>query len=330
MTDQFTTEIYYDEDADASNIEDKTVAVLGYGSQGHAHALNLSDSGVDVVVGLPESSASREDARAAGLDVATPREAAARGDIVSVLIPDTVQPAVYADIEDQLEAGDTLQFAHGFNIHYGQIEPPADVDVTMIAPKSPGHLVRRHYERDQGTPGLLAVYQDATGEAKEEALAYAQALGCTQAGVVETTFREEVETDLFGEQAVLCGGVTEMVKAGFETLVEAGYAPEMAYFECLNELKLIVDLMYEGGHMEMWNSVSDTAEYGGLTRGEEVIDREGMAEILEGVQTGEFAREWISENQANRPAYKQYREAEQNHQIEEVGERLRELFAWED
>jgi len=330
MTDEFTTEIYYDEDADASHIEDKTVAVLGYGSQGHAHALNLADSGVDVVVGLRKSSSSREDARAAGLDVATPREAAGRADIVSVLVPDTVQPAVYADIEEQLEAGDTLQFAHGFNIHYGQIEPPAEVDVTMIAPKSPGHLVRRHYERDQGTPGLLAVYQDATGEAKQEALAYAQALGCTQAGVVETTFREEVETDLFGEQAVLCGGVTEMVKAGFETLVEAGYAPEMAYFECLNELKLIVDLMYEGGHMEMWNSVSDTAEYGGLTRGEEVIDREGMAEILEGVQTGEFAREWISENQANRPAYKQYREAEQNHQIEEVGERLRELFAWED
>jgi len=330
MTDEFTTEIYYDEDADASHIEDKTVAVLGYGSQGHAHALNLSDSGVDVVVGLRKSSASREDARAAGLDVATPREAAGRADTVSILVPDTVQPAVYADIEEQLEAGDTLQFAHGFNIHYGQIEPPAGVDVTMIAPKSPGHLVRRHYERDQGTPGLLAVYQDATGEAKDEALAYAQALGCTQAGVVETTFREEVETDLFGEQAVLCGGVTEMVKAGFETLVDAGYSPEMAYFECLNELKLIVDLMYEGGHMEMWNSVSDTAEYGGLTRGEEVIDREGMDAILEGVQTGEFAREWISENQANRPAYKQYRGAEQNHQIEDVGERLRELFAWEE
>ncbi len=330
MTDEFTTEIYYDEDADASHIEDKTVAVLGYGSQGHAHALNLSDSGVDVVVGLRKSSSSREDARAAGLDVATPREAAGRADIVSILVPDTVQPAVYADIEEQLEAGDTLQFAHGFNIHYGQIEPPAEVDVTMIAPKSPGHLVRRHYERDQGTPGLLAVYQDATGEAKEEALAYAQGLGCTQAGVVETTFREEVETDLFGEQAVLCGGVTEMVKAGFETLVEAGYSPEMAYFECLNELKLIVDLMYEGGHMEMWNSVSDTAEYGGLTRGEEVIDRDGMDDILEGVQTGEFAREWINENQANRPAYKQYRGAEQNHQIEDVGERLRELFAWEE
>jgi len=328
--DEFTAEVYYDEDADTTHIEDKTVAVLGYGSQGHAHALNLADSGVDVVVGLRTSSSSREDARAAGLDVATPREAAAQGDIVNLLIPDTVQPAVYADIAEQLETGDTLQFAHGFNIHYGQIEPPANVDVTMVAPKSPGHLVRRHYERGEGTPGLLAVYQDTTGEAKAEALAYARVLGCTRSGVVETTFREEVETDLFGEQAVLCGGVTEMVKAGFETLVDAGYSPEMAYFECLNELKLIVDLMYEGGHMEMWNSVSDTAEYGGLTRGEEVIDREGMQEILEGVQTGEFAREWINENQANRPAYKQYRGAEQSHQIEEVGERLRELFAWEE
>ncbi len=327
---EFTTEIYYDEDADVSYLEDKTVAVLGYGSQGHAHALNLSDSGVDVVVGLHESSSSREDVRAAGLDVATPREATAQAEIVSFLIPDTVQPAVYEDVEDELEAGNTVQFAHGFNIHYGQIEPPDNVDVTMIAPKTPGHLLRRHYEQGQGTPGLLAVYQDATGDAKAEALAYAKQLSCTKAGVIETTFREEVETDLFGEQAVLCGGVTEMVKAGFETLVEAGYSPEMAYFECLNELKLIVDLMYEGGHMEMWNSVSDTAEYGGLTRGEEVIDREGMQEILEGVQTGEFAREWITENQADRPAYKQYREAEQNHQVEQVGERLRDLFAWED
>jgi ketol-acid reductoisomerase len=330
MTDEFTTPIHYDEDADASYVENKTVAVLGYGSQGHAHALNLSDNGVDVVVGLPESSSSREDASAAGLAVATPREAAGRADIVNFLIPDTVQPDVYADVEDQLDEGDTLQFAHGFNIHYGQIEPPEYVDVTMVAPKTPGHLLRRHFERDQGTPGLLAVYQDATGDAKEEALAYAKLLSCTRAGVIETTFREETETDLFGEQAVLCGGVTEMVEAGFETLVEAGYSPEMAYFECLNELKLIVDLMYEGGHMEMWNSVSDTAEYGGLTRGEEVIDRDGMDEILEGVQTGEFAREWISENQANRPAYKQYREAEGNHQIEEVGSRLRELFAWEE
>jgi ketol-acid reductoisomerase len=330
MTDAFDTSVYYDEDADRSQVDDKTVAVLGYGSQGHAHAQNLADSGVDVVVGLRESSSSRDAAREDGLAVATPAAAAADADIVVMLIPDTVQPAVYEAIEGRLEAGDTLQFAHGFNIHYGQIEPPADVDVTMIAPKSPGHLVRRTYERGEGTPGLLAVYQDATGDAHDEALAYAEAIGCTRAGVIETTFREETETDLFGEQAVLCGGVTEMVKAGYETLVDAGYSPEMAYFECLNELKLIVDLMYEGGHMEMWNSVSDTAEYGGLTRGEEVIDREGMQELLEGVQTGEFAREWINENQAGRPAYRQYREAERTHEIEEVGERLRDLFAWDE
>ena len=328
MTDEFTNEIYYDEDADVSNIEDKTVAVLGYGSQGHAHALNLQDSGVDVVVGLRTSSSSREAAEDEGLEVTTPVDAASRGDIVKLLVPDTVQPTVYEQIRDELDAGDTLQFAHGFNIHYGQIEPPADVDVTMVAPKSPGHLVRRNYEKGEGTPGLLAIYQDATGDAKAEGLAYAKAIGCTRAGTIQTTFREETETDLFGEQAVLCGGVTDLVKAGFETLVDAGYSPEMAYFECLNELKLIVDLMYEGGHMEMWNSVSDTAEYGGLTRGEDVIDREGMEEILEGVQNGEFAREWISENQAHRPAYKQYRQAEQDHQIEEVGERLRALFAW--
>jgi ketol-acid reductoisomerase len=329
MTEEFTTTVFDDDDADESYIQDKTVAVLGYGSQGHAHAQNLDDSGVDVVVGLREGSSSREEARADGLDVATPDDAAAQADIVNLLIPDTVQPAVYEAIEPELEEGDTLQFAHGFNIHYGQIEPPEGVDVTMVAPKSPGHLVRRTYKRGEGTPGLLAVYRNASGEAHEEGLAYAQAIGCTRAGVIETTFREETETDLFGEQAVLCGGVTEMVKAGFETLVDAGYSPEMAYFECLNELKLIVDLMYEGGHMEMWNSVSDTAEYGGLTRGEEVINREGMQEILEGVQNGEFAREWISENQAHRPAYKQYRNAEQNHQIEEVGERLRDLFEWQ-
>ena len=330
MTENFDTEIYDDDDADRSHIADKTVAVLGYGSQGHAHAQNLADSGVDVVVGLRKSSSSREAARADGLEVATPAAAAADADIVVMLIPDTVQPAVYEAIEGELEAGDTLQFAHGFNIHYGQIEPPEDVDVTMVAPKSPGHLVRRTYEREEGTPGLLAVYQDATGTAHAEGLAYAQAIGCTRAGVIETTFREETETDLFGEQAVLCGGVTELIRAGYETLVDAGYSPEMAYFECLNELKLIVDLMYEGGHMEMWNSVSDTAEYGGLTRGEEIIDREGMAEILEGVQTGEFAREWISENQAGRPAYRQYRGAEQHHEIEAVGDRLRELFAWDE
>jgi ketol-acid reductoisomerase len=330
MTEDFTIPVYDDGDADSTNIADKTVAVLGYGSQGHAQAQNLADSGVDVVVGLREGSSSRAEAEADGLAVATPDVAAADADITVLLVPDTVQPAVYEAVKDGLEPGDTLQFAHGFNIHYGQIEPPEGVDVTMVAPKSPGHLVRRTYKRGEGTPGLIAVSQDATGEAKDEALAYAQAIGCARAGVIETTFQEEVETDLFGEQAVLCGGVTEMVKAGFETLVEAGYAPEMAYFECLNELKLIVDLMYEGGHMEMWNSVSDTAEYGGLTRGEEVIDREGMDAILEDVQTGEFAREWISENRAHRPAYKQYRNAEQNHQIEAVGARLRDLFAWEE
>jgi ketol-acid reductoisomerase len=328
MSDEFTTTVYYDEDADVSTLDDETVAVLGYGSQGHAHALNLHESGVDVIVGLREDSSSVVEAEDAGLRVERPDVAAGEADRVVMLVPDTVQPFVYEAIEDELDAGDTLQFAHGFNIHYGQIEPPEDVDVTMVAPKSPGHLVRRTYERGEGTPGLIAVYQDATGDAKAESLAYAKGIGCTRAGVIETTFKEEVETDLFGEQAVLCGGVTEMVKVGFETLVDAGYAPEMAYFECLNELKLIVDLMYEGGHMGMWNSVSDTAEYGGLTRGEDVIDREGMEKILEEVQNGEFAREWINENQAHRPAYKQYRDAEQNHQIEEVGGRLRELFAW--
>ncbi|WP_290819246.1 ketol-acid reductoisomerase, partial [Halovivax sp.] len=271
-------------------------------------------------------------AEADGLRVTTPVEAAAQADVVSMLVPDTVQPAVYEAIEPHLEAGDTLQFAHGFNIHYNQIRPPEDVDVTMVAPKSPGHLVRRNYEAGEGTPGLLAVYQDATGEAKDEALAYAKAIGCTRAGVVETTFREETETDLFGEQAVLCGGVTELVKAGYETLVDAGYSPEMAYFECLNELKLIVDLMYEGGLAEMWDSVSDTAEYGGLSRGDAVVDddvRENMEEVLEAVQDGTFAREWIVENQAGRPNYNQLYEAERTHEIEEVGAALRELFAWE-
>ncbi|WP_458190536.1 ketol-acid reductoisomerase [Haladaptatus sp. NG-WS-4] len=333
MTDEPTATIYYDSDADDEQLSNETVAVLGYGSQGHAHAQNLADSGVDVVVGLREGSASRDAAEADDLRVATPKEAASEASVVSVLVPDTVQPAVYDDIESELEAGDTLQFAHGFNIHYGQIEPPEDVDVTMVAPKSPGHLVRRNYEADEGTPGLLAVYQDASGEAKAEALAYAKAIGCTRAGVVETTFREETETDLFGEQAVLCGGITELIKAGYETLVDAGYSPEMAYFECLNEMKLIVDLMYEGGLGEMWDSVSDTAEYGGLTRGNVVVDdhaRENMEEVLEAVQNGEFAREWILENQAGRPAYRQKRQAEKNHDIEAVGEKLRDLFAWAD
>ena len=325
------TDIYYDDDADSTVLNDRTVAVLGYGSQGHAHAQNLDDSGVDVVVGLREGSSSREAARADGLEVATPYDAAERADVVSVLVPDTVQPAVYETIESALEPDDTLQFAHGFNVHYGQIEPSDDVDVTMVAPKSPGHLVRRNYENDEGTPGLLAVYQDATGEAHDIGLAYARAIGCTRAGVVETTFGEETETDLFGEQAVLCGGVTALVKQGYETLVEAGYSREMAYFECLNELKLIVDLMYEGGLGEMWNSVSDTAEYGGLTRGDRVVDdraRERMEEVLEEVQDGTFAREWIAENQAGRPSYTQLRAAEEDHDIEDVGEELRALFAW--
>jgi len=333
MADEFTTTVYRDEDADSSYIESETVAVLGYGSQGHAHALNLHESGVDVVVGLRENSSSWDEAEDAGLRVETPDVATEEADVVQMLVPDTVQPAVYEAIEDGLEAGDTLQFAHGFNIHYGQIRPPEDVDVTMVAPKSPGHLVRRTYERGEGVPGLIAVYQDATGDAKERSLAYAQGIGCTRAGVVETTFQEEVETDLFGEQAVLCGGVTELMKMGYETLVDAGYSPEMAYFECMNEMKLIVDLIYEGGLMGMWNSVSDTAEYGGLTRGEYVVDeeyaREGMEQVLEEVQDGEFAREWISENQTNRPSYKQLRAAEEGHEIEDVGGRLRDLFAWE-
>ncbi|QZA89232.1 ketol-acid reductoisomerase [Salinarchaeum sp. IM2453] len=334
MTDEFTVPVYYDNDADRSNIENKTVAVLGYGSQGHAHAQNLNDSGIDVVVGLREGSSSREAARDAGLEVATPSSAAEQADIVSVLLPDTVQPDVYETaIKPNLEPGDTLQFAHGFNIHYNQIQPPEDVDVTMVAPKSPGHLVRRNYEQDEGTPALMAIYQDATGEAADEALAYAQGIGCARAGVIETSFQEEVESDLFGEQAVLCGGATALVKAGYDTLVENGYSPEIAYFECLNELKLIVDLMYEGGLAEMWDSVSDTAEYGGLSRGEEVVDetaRENMEELLEEIQDGEFAREWINENQTGRPSYKQLYEQERNREIEDVGERLRELFAWEE
>jgi len=333
MTDEFNTDIYYDDDADGSYLENATVAVLGYGSQGHAHALNLNDSGVDVVVGLREDSSSRDAAEADGLDVTTPVEAASQADVISVLVPDTVQPAVYADIESELEEGNTLQFAHGFNIHYNQIQPPEGIDVTMIAPKSPGHLVRRNYENDEGTPGLLAVYQDETGDAKERALAYAKGIGCTRAGVVETSFREETETDIFGEQAVLCGGIAELIKTGYETLVDAGYSPEMAYFECMNEMKLIVDLMYEGGLGAMWDSVSDTAEYGGLTRGDDVIDdhvRENMDEVLEQVQNGEFATEWISENQANRPVYTQLNQAEKDHEIEEVGERLRDLFSWAD
>ncbi len=333
MTDEFTTPIYNDDDADVAHIADKTVAVLGYGSQGHAHAQNLADSGIDVIVGLRESSSSRSAAEADGLRVDTPDVAAAEADIISVLVPDTIQPAVYEAIAPGIEPGDTLQFAHGFNIHYNQISPKAGVDVTMIAPKTPGHLLRRNYTNDEGTPALLAVERDATGEAHAEALAYAKALGCTRAGVVETTFQEETETDLFGEQAVLCGGIVELIVAGYETLVDGGYSQEMAYFECLNEMKLIIDLMYEGGTMAMWNSVSDTAEFGGLTVGPEIIDegvRENMEEALADVQDGTFARDWILENQAGRPEYAQRRAAMQNHDIEDVGARLRALFSWAD
>jgi len=331
MADELNATIYYDDDADQTYLDDTTVAVLGYGSQGHAHAQNLADSGVDVVVGLRENSSSRAAAEADGLRVATPVEAAAQAELISVLVPDTVQPAVYDQIKDELDEGDTLQFAHGFNIHYNQINPSDDIDVTLVAPKSPGHLVRRNYEADEGTPGLVAVHQDVTGDAKQKGLAYAKAIGCTRAGTIETTFKEETETDLFGEQAVLCGGVTSLVKQGYETLVEAGYSPEMAYFECLNELKLIVDLMYEGGLSEMWESVSYTAEYGGLTRGDRVVDehaREQMEQVLEEVQDGTFARQWILENQAGRPQYSQLRDAEENHEIEQVGEELRGLFSW--
>ena len=330
---ELNTTVLYDDDAERDYIDAKTVGVIGYGSQGHAHAQNLADSGVDVIVGLREGSSSRSAVKADGLRVETPIATAEEADIVSLLIPDTVQPTVFDQIQTALEPGDTLQFAHGFNIHYNQITPPEEVDVTMVAPKSPGHLVRRNYEQGQGTPGLIAIYQNETGDARQEALAYAQAIGCTRAGVIETTFREATETDLFGEQAVLCGGVTSLVKQGFETLVENGYTAEMAYFECLNELKLIVDLMYEGGLEEMWNSVSDTAEYGGLTRGDRVIDdnaRENMEELLEEVQDGSFAREWIAENQANRPSYQQLKAAEEAHQIEDVGRPLRDLFAWGD
>jgi len=330
---KLSSKIYTESDTNRAELEDKTIAVIGYGSQGHAHAQNLNDSGIDVVVGLREGSSSRQAAREDGLEVKTPAAATADADLVSILVPDNVQPQVFENIRDGLEPGDTLQFAHGFNIHYGQIEPPEDVDVTMVAPKSPGHLVRRNYENGQGTPGLLAINQDISGNASVEALAYASAIGCTRAGVIRTTFREETETDLFGEQAVLCGGVTALVRHGYETLVDAGYSPEMAYFECLNELKLIVDLMYEGGLGEMWDSVSDTAEYGGLIKGEEIIDdnvRENMEKVLEDVQNGRFARDWVQENQAGRPQYNQLRKAEKNHEIEQVGAELRSLFAWSE
>ncbi len=324
--------VFYEKDADLSIIRSLKVAVIGYGSQGHAHANNLKDSGVDVTVGLRPGSASAAKAEKAGLEVRPVAEAVQGADLVMMLVPDEHQPRVYAEqVEPGLREGATLAFAHGFNIHFGCIEPRADLDVIMIAPKGPGHLVRSTYTQGAGVPSLIAVHQDATGRARETALSYAAAIGAGRAGIIETTFREETETDLFGEQVVLCGGVTALVQAGFETLVEAGYAPEMAYFECLHELKLIVDLMYEGGIANMRYSISNTAEYGDLTRGPRVIDervRAEMRRILEEIQTGRFAREFILENQAGAPTLKAMRRLAAEHPIERVGERLREMMPW--
>ena len=324
--------IYREGDADLGILKGKTIAVIGYGSQGHAHANNLKDSGLEVVVGLKKDSKSWKVAEEAGLRVTTTAEAAMTGDVIMVVIPDEKQREVYErDILPALEKGKSLAFAHGFNIHYGQINPPSFVDVFMIAPKAPGHLVRRVFTEGLGVPCLVAVYQDFTGKAKETALAYAHGIGGTRAGVIETTFKEETESDLFGEQTVLCGGVTSLIKAGFEILVEAGYQPEVAYYECLHELKLIVDLIYEGGLSLMRYSVSDTAEYGDLTRGPRIITEETkqeMRKILKAIQSGEFAREWILENQAQRPVFNALQNIEQTHPIEQVGKKLRTMMSW--
>jgi ketol-acid reductoisomerase len=322
--------VYYDADADPRLVRERRVAVLGYGSQGHAHALNLRDSGVDVCVGLPASSASRRRAEAEGLRVLDPAAACARADLIMVLVPDTVQAALYADaIRPHLSPGRTLMFAHGFNVRYGTLDLPPDVDVSMVAPKSPGHRVRELFQEGAGTPALLAVHQDASGAARAVALSYAHAIGVTRAGVIETTFAEETETDLFGEQAVLCGGVTALVKAGFETLVEAGYQPEVAYFECLHELKLIVDLMYQGGLTYMRHSVSDTAEHGDYTGGARLVTdatRAEMRRMLAEIQDGTYARRWIEEDRAGRPWFNATRAAERLHPIEDVGARLRAMM----
>jgi ketol-acid reductoisomerase len=323
---------YYEQDGSLEPLQGKTAAIIGYGSQGHAHALNLRDSGVSVVVGLPASSRSRAKAENAGLTVVTPAEAAARADFIMILVPDHIQADLYkSDIAPSMKPGKTLMFAHGFNIHFGFIQPPAGVDVSMVAPKAPGHRVREVFLEGQGVPALVAVAQDASGNALRNALAYALALGSLKAGVIETTFREETESDLFGEQTVLCGGVSELIKAGFETLVEAGYAPEIAYFECLHELKLIVDLIYEGGLSYMRYSVSDTAEYGDYTRGPRIIDsrtREEMRKILAEIQSGAFAKEWMDENRSGRQKFLAMREAAQKHQIEVVGAELRQMMTF--
>jgi ketol-acid reductoisomerase len=324
----------YDKDADLTKLDGKTVAVIGYGSQGHAHALSLKDSGVDVVVGLREDSPSVQKAQADGLRVMPIADAASVGDIVMILLPDEKQADVWeAEIRDGIGPGNLLMFAHGFSVHFGQIDPGPEVDVGMVAPKSPGHLVRRQFVEGNGVPGLVAIHRDATGNARDLVLAYAKGIGCTRAGVIETTFKDETETDLFGEQAVLCGGVSELVRAGYETLVEAGYDPRLAYFECLHELKLIVDLMYEKGITGMRYSVSNTAEYGDLTRGKRVIDdraRAAMRDILAEIQSGDFAREWIAENKAGQENFLRMREEEKGHQIEREGKKLRAMMPWID
>jgi ketol-acid reductoisomerase len=326
--------VIYDSDADLALLDGKTVAILGYGSQGHAHALNLKDSGVDVVVGLRPDSSSVADAESHGLEVLPLADAASRGDIVMILLPDEKQGELWeSEISDGIAPGNLVLFAHGFSIHFEQIKPGAGVDVGMVAPKSPGHLVRRQYQEGNGVPGLIAVHQDESGTARDTILAYAKGIGCTRAGVIETSFKDETETDLFGEQAVLCGGVTELVRAGYETLVEAGYDPRMAYFECLHELKLIVDLMYEKGISGMRYSISNTAEYGDLTRGSRVVGEESraaMKAILGEIQSGEFAREWIAENKAGQENFQRMREEQANHEIEREGKELRSMMDWID
>jgi len=324
--------IYYENDADLSLLDGKTVGIIGYGSQGHAHALSLKDSGVNVIVGLYEGSSSWSKAEEAGLNVATVAEVTKQADLMMLLVPDHLQARIYKEsIEPNLADGKTLMFAHGFNIHFQQILPGPGIDVTMIAPKAPGHRMREIFTRGSGVPGLLAIHQDASGNAKEMALAYAKGVGCTRAGVLETTFKEETETDLFGEQAILCGGVSALVKASFETLVEAGYQPESAFFECMHELKLIVDLIYQGGLGYMRYSVSDTAEYGDYSRGPRIIDesvKQKMKVVLEEIQNGSFAREWIAENDEGRPRFNKLREEDANHQIEQVGKSLRGMMGF--
>ena len=324
----------YDKDADLAKLDGKTVAILGYGSQGHAHALNLEDSGVDVVVGLRPDSSSVAKAESEGLEVLPIADAASRGDVVMILLPDEKQAEIWeSDISDGIAPGNLVLFAHGFSIHFNQIDPGPGVDVGMVAPKGPGHLVRRQFTEGNGVPGLIAIHQDDSGTARTLVLAYARGIGCTRAGVIETSFKDETETDLFGEQAVLCGGVTELVRAGYETLVDAGYDPRLAYFECLHELKLIVDLMYEKGITGMRYSISNTAEYGDLTRGKRVVGeptRAAMKEILDEIQSGDFAREWIAENKAGQESFKRMREEQAHHQIEEEGKELRSMMDWID